>query len=89
MEKLLSYFFDDALEEAEPGEDVAALVDLNLKVAPAAVVRVLKDYVEERERQRQEEGTARSSFLRSLDAQEAAFARRERERKCVAWHGMA
>lgn len=32
VDELLAYFFDPSLAEAEPGEDVATLVDLNLKV---------------------------------------------------------
>lgn len=32
VDELLSYFFDPSLTDAEPGEDVATLVDLNLKV---------------------------------------------------------
>jgi dynein regulatory complex protein 1 len=83
--KLLTYFFDDSADDAEPGEDVLALVDLNLKVTPDDVVRVVRAYVDERAAARRGEDAATKAMGATESARDAAaratVARRERARK--------
>lgn len=69
-------------EEAGDAEDLAALVDLNLRVAPQDVVGVVRQFVEDRDRERAEDlgAAARTkSRLSDMHARRNRLARMEQE----------
>lgn len=79
---LLTCILTCAGEEAGEGEDLAALVDLNLRVAPQDVVSVVKQFVEDRGRERAEDlgAAARTkSRLSDMHARRSRMARVEEE----------
>lgn len=75
VQDLLKHFFNETEEEAEAGEDLEALVELNLKISQEDVIQVVRAYIEERERRRREDITSNMRTKASA-AREAAQARK-------------